>query len=641
MSNQRQYVRMSTVFPVEFEVFRDDGPHGSSGILQGYTRDVSAGGMCIELKSFGKDAENLFHPNAPLELTIHTTFAKNPVKAAARIAWLMREDTRPVAYRLGVAYTRIDEKAQRRILKHAQRLIWFPRATAVFVAGLAIALAFSTFYVQRIAGENRRLVRQMTDAAAERSHVAVKLDELERRRSSLEKELLKARTKIKAQEASLGTLARENVEAKRAAQKKLRAAMADEKAVDRELESIRQGQEKLKAAYASLNETSRQSAGEALRQMYAWLKTHRNLRTGLVTSYEGDPGLEDWAFTYDQSLAAMAFAAFGDTGPAANVLEFYRSRAQTDHGGYFNAYDAVDGSPKENVVRVGPNVWIGLAALQYEKKTGDGRFLPMAVRLGDWLAGLQDAEGGVKGGPGVSWYSTEHNLDAYAFFEMLEALTGDKRFGDAKRRTLGWIKKYAYTAKERRMQRGKGDATIATDTFSWAVAAIGPKTLLEIGLDPEEIMAYAEEHCAVAVKYTLPSGKADTVRGFDFAKASNVGRGGVISTEWTAQVIVTYRILSEYFRSAGDEARGAKYAEKAEFYRNELQKLFITSPSRTGQGRGCLPYASTDNVDTGHGWRTPKGKRTGSVAGTAYGVFAWLGYNPFRLENPSAAEAGA
>ena len=121
------------------------------------------------------------------------------------------------------------------------------------------------------------------------------------------------------------------------------------------------------------------------------------------------------------------------------------------------------------------------------------------------------------------------------------------------------------------------------------------------------------------------------VKGFDFSKAENVGRGGVVSTEWTAQVIVAYQILGDYFKALGDPDKAALYADKSNFYLNELQKLIITSPSRTGQGRGCLPYASIDNVDTGHGWRTPRGMRTGSVAATAYGIFAWVGYNPFDL----------
>ena len=183
------------------------------------------------------------------------------------------------------------------------------------------------------------------------------------------------------------------------------------------------------------------------------------------------------------------------------------------------------------------------------------------------------------------------------------------------------------------MNRGKGDATIATDTFSWAVAAIGPEVLRKIEFDPEEIMSFAEDHCKVTVSYKQPGGKVAKATGFDFSKGQNIGRGGIISTEWTAQMIVSFGILARYFDALGEAEKSALYQDKAHFYLNELQKLLITSPSRTGQGKGCLPYASVDNADTGHGWRTPKGARTGSVAGTAYGIFAWTGFNPFDLHN--------
>jgi hypothetical protein len=145
-------------------------------------------------------------------------------------------------------------------------------------------------------------------------------------------------------------------------------------------------------------------------------------------------------------------------------------------------------------------------------------------------------------------------------------------------------------------------------------------------------MAFAETHCAVTVDYRRPDGARVALRGFDFTKARNLGRGGVISTEWTAQMIVAYQVLAQHHELAGDPAAAARYREKATLYLNELQQLFVTSPSKIGQGHGCLPYASIDNVDTGHGWRTPKGKQTGSLSATAYGIFAWMGYNPFHLQ---------
>ena len=60
--------------------------------------------------------------------------------------------------------------------------------------------------------------------------------------------------------------------------------------------------------------------------------------------------------------------------------------------------------------------------------------------------------------------------------------------------------------------------------------------------------------------------------------------------------------------------------------------MIISSLSAFGQGNWCLPYASQENIDTGHGWRTPKGDKTGSVAATAYTIFAISEFNPLMFK---------
>ncbi len=597
---------MNTVFPVELEeVFEPSGEKSPSQPLQAFTRDISEGGMCLELKSFGVAAEELFSiPDAQFGLTINPPFSHHPIKAVAKIVWLKKQEVAGATlYMIGVQYVQIDPANRRRLIQYAKRLLWIPRITlaTVLVMGAVILTLYSRD--QELIRQNKTLVRQLVQNAENKSSITSDLYELQKKKTALDQALVKAQGRIR-------TL------------------------IEQELHQVREGKEKLRSTYRTMETEEKLTAAAALKQMVQWMGSHQNLHTGLVASYEGDARLEDWAFTYDQALAVQVFLLFGDTKSAKNILSFYDSRAAREQGAFLNAYDATHGQAFEHVVHVGPNVWIGIAALQYEHKVKDGKFLPLARSVADWVMSQQDAEGGLKGGPTVTWYSIEHNLDAYAFFSMLYQETKDERYRQARGRLLSWIKTYAYSVKEKRMNRGKGDATIATDTFSWAVAAMGPETLKAIGFDAEEIMEFAQEHCGVEVDTAGPGGKTMKVKGFDFSKAENIGRGGVVSTEWTAQVIVTYQILADYFDALGDPDKATLYSDKATFYLNELQKLIITSPSRTGQGRGCLPYASIDNVDTGHGWRTPRGMRTGSVAGTAYGIFAWVGYNPFNLNNP-------
>lgn len=368
--------------------------------------------------------------------------------------------------------------------------------------------------------------------------------------------------------------------------------------------------------------------------MYDWIKNHQNRVTGLVMSYEGDKDLEDWAFTYDQSLASQCFILMGDKKNAQDIFDFYKHKAEKAEGGFTNAYDTFTGGVVEYSVRAGPNIWLGIAILHYTYKFKDETYLSIAEDIAQWVIKLQneDKEFGIRGGPNVTWLSTEHNLDAYAFFGMLYRITEEKKYEEAQKRVFAWLKKNAFNKKEGRFNRGKGDATIATDTFAWAIAALGPGLLTESDMDPDQIISFADANCLVTTDYKRPDGQWVKITGFDFGKYEHVPRGGIVSTEWTAQMVIALRVMSEYHRQKNEFEKSSYYKTKSEYYLSELEKMIISSPSRIGQGEGCLPYASQDNVDTGHGWRVAQGASTGSAAGTSYAIFAIYNYNPLMLD---------
>ncbi|MCM8757595.1 MAG: hypothetical protein NC903_00860 [Candidatus Omnitrophica bacterium] len=89
--------------------------------------------------------------------------------------------------------------------------------------------------------------------------------------------------------------------------------------------------------------------------------------------------------------------------------------------------------------------------------------------------------------------------------------------------------------------------------------------------------------------------------------------------------------MSKFYENKNLSLKAHYYEAKAQDYLSNLLKLLISSPSPAGLGEGCLPYASEDFVDTGHGWTTPKGKSTGSVSSTAYTLFAYYGFNPLKF----------
>ena len=343
------------------------------------------------------------------------------------------------------------------------------------------------------------------------------------------------------------------------------------------------------------------SASDSLDQsLYAWIRDRQDPKTGLVPSYSGDPALEGVAFTYDQALAVHVFCAFGDLDRAKRVIAFFE-RAERSENLYYTAYDSKTGSVWEYNVHTGPNAWIGMAALRVARLAKSRPTQALAAVLGDALARLQDAEGGLPGGPGITWYSTEHQLDAYAFFDALQAETGNPVYAKTRDAVLAWLRQNAFDPATSEVRRGKNDAVLACDTYSWSVAALGPSVLQKAGMDARAVMQRAEDLCRVTV---TAGGKE--ISGFDFTDAAAIRRPAVVSTEWTAQAALSWRI-------AGDPDRASAY-------------LDAIAPLVSGS---ALPYASAPSAETGHGWKTPAGEKTGSVAGTAYFLLARKGCNPF------------
>ncbi|MFH1782235.1 MAG: PilZ domain-containing protein [Candidatus Omnitrophota bacterium] len=665
--NRRNYIRLNSVFPVEYQ-FIDTKTSGSiSDIMQAYTKNISKGGMCLEANTTDLEFEALLkRKDLTLDIRFNIPLDHKKTKATGDIIWYKKiESGYPAKYLIGLSFKDMEKSEIDRIYFHALRTYLTPRIVKGLVAVLVIGLLY--FYVTdfRLKRENRLLAQNLVELSSKKSGFEKNIldiddehNELEEKLQENEKMLMEYKDRIKNLESETETLRkkentftqveREDKKFEKKFKEELEIALSEKEGLNKEvslllgeitvlkdqIEGLSDKRVVVEEALSDMLPSFEIVESKSMDSMYRWLKNHQDRISGLVVSYEGDKGLEDWAFTYDESLAAQCFTLMGEKERAEKIFEFYSKKAKRVRGAFINAYDAYSGLPLEYNVHTGPNVWLGIAILQYIDKFEDKSYLGMAKGIGDWLIALQeeDEEFGIRGGPNFQWFSTEHNLDAYAFFGLLYNITKDKAYLKAQDRSLTWIMKNAYDHKEGRMNRGKGDATIATDTFAWAIAAIGPEVLKEKGMDPDQIISFAEENCLVATDFARPNKEIITVTGFDFGKHTNIARGGMISTEWTAQMIVSMKIMARYHDEKGNTERSIMYKRKADFYLSELEKMMIISSSKIGQGEGCLPYASQDDVDTGHGWRVPKGSRTGSTAGTSYTIFAKNDYNPLSIE---------
>ena len=611
----REYIRLNSVFPVSFKMSGVFDGTIVADWTQGYTCNISKGGICLEASHVKKwVADYLNESEQSLDLRISIPLGLPPIKAVAQVLWMNvveEKEEENKKYQIGVGFTDIDKKDLKRMMAKA-RWFKFSFKTVVAVAvALLIAFLGSTFREYKLREANKKIIQSLVISQQEENQTNKIIEQIIREKKIISKQI-----------ESMSNNVEGSSDFKNQYEELVRreGKMNDQlKVISRRIEGMEES---------------------VVEQMYKWLKNYQSPTTGLVSSFKGDVGIvKDWAFIYDQALTVTAFLLFDDVDGAKNILNFFQRNLKNDFQGFPNGYYYDSGDVSEWTVHSGPNIWVGIAIMQYSNRTGDYYYLPMARRIADWIIMMQnkDPKGGIKGGPDLTWFATEHNLDAYAFFDMLIQVTGEEKYVIAKKKVFSWLKEYALIPhgkdyKSPPINRGNGDATIATDTYAWGLAAIGPKLLDETGMDPEQIMNFAQEHCGVDVVYVRPSGMKINVKGFDFSKSANMPRGGLVSSEWTAQMIISFKMLSDFFNDKDEYNKAGYYREKSEIYLGELNKLIISSPSARGQGEGCLPYATLPNVDTGHGWLTPHGESTCSVAGTAYGIMAIKRFNPLMFE---------
>lgn len=641
-SERRKYLRLDTVFPVQFRILSLQGDIPLSEWLQGFTNDIGKGGLCLKINNLPSNLRELVNnKQARVSLEIDIPLRATAVSALAKISWVGELDEASSNYLIGLNYEQIDNADNKRIIAYGRmKKLFFPvMASLVIILGLGFGV--NTYLNYKLVKGNQALVGELVNILQEstiakgkikqiskdKEDAQLKIQSLEVRIKSIDEERQGLAEKVKAEESKavqkigeLNSMVEKLSKEKAALQEGLIHSQQKENTVAEQL--LRLDEKKIVLEKANLD------------KMYKWLVIHQNPRTGLVMSFEGAEDITDWAFIYDQALVLQVYMNFSDFERARKVLDFFTRKVKKSDGLFFNAYYVNDGNPAEYTLHCGPNIWLGIAIAQYTKKADDKKYLGLAEGIAYRIMEIQneDKDGGIRGGPGLAWYATEHNLDAYAFFGMLYKLTGKEIYMTARDKVLSWLILHTYDRSEVPIMRGKGDSTIATDTYAWSIAAIGPQKLDELGMNPDKIMEFTEEACGVEVSFKRPEGQTVKIRGFDFAPQKHLARGGVVSSEWTAQMTLSFKIMADYYNKKNMPAKAKVYETKANEYLEQLWNMIISSPSPSGQGEGCLPYATTDSVDTGHGWLTPKGKYTGSVSGTSYTLFAYNNFNPLQLE---------
>ena len=306
---RRYYVRLDSVFPVQFQLVSLDGATILSDWTQGFTNNIGKGGICLEINNLKKElAELISARQAKVALAIEMPLGRNPVKAHSTVAWVQAVADQPSRYLVGLRYESIDTQQNARILRYALAKKFFAPLALVLLFLFGLGLTLNAYVNFKLIKGNRVLVEQLVgilqdssiarqkikQISREKEEFQLKLQTLEQHLKSLEEE--KSKKKEEANKiGQLNTMIDKLTQEKAALQEQLIGLQHKESLVTNELLDI----EKKKASIEKAN----------FDKMYQWIKIHQNQQTGLVMSFEGDSNIANWAFIYDQALAEIGRAS--------------------------------------------------------------------------------------------------------------------------------------------------------------------------------------------------------------------------------------------------------------------------------------------------------------------------------------------
>jgi c-di-GMP-binding flagellar brake protein YcgR len=113
-SDNRKHTRLRSYHLVRFRFLTGDGGKQYSASIVAGTRDIGAGGICLETKEALPQA-------SVIELMINFSHSGTPVTALAKVSWVKKLKSVDM-YRYGLEFVEMDDNLRRMIQDHVERI---------------------------------------------------------------------------------------------------------------------------------------------------------------------------------------------------------------------------------------------------------------------------------------------------------------------------------------------------------------------------------------------------------------------------------------------------------------------------------------------------------------------------------------
>jgi len=139
--DNREYLRLESAFPIEFTIVRLQGDLPGINWLNGCTRNVSKGGICLETDKLDEHTSKFISDeNVFLELKLFVPPTQPPMKAVTEILWHKKMSDNKMM--LGLKFRTVAKTDINRLMKHAK---WFQISAKAIVAASIITVMIVIF----------------------------------------------------------------------------------------------------------------------------------------------------------------------------------------------------------------------------------------------------------------------------------------------------------------------------------------------------------------------------------------------------------------------------------------------------------------------------------------------------------------
>lgn len=212
-AERRKYIRLNTVFPIEFQLVGEEDRRPLSELREGFTRNIGRGGMGIfakTLKEHDKEFFNFVPNETKLKLIINIPPDKEPVECYAKVEWIEKESSPIVdTYMFGVSYDFVNEIEYKEIMNYVKWLRLKPKLILLAVVLLAIAFAFSFTLLLKINKRRMESESKLSESITESKRAKAEKMAAEKKKSEMETTLETIEKEYLAIQADYGKLVEE------------------------------------------------------------------------------------------------------------------------------------------------------------------------------------------------------------------------------------------------------------------------------------------------------------------------------------------------------------------------------------------------------------------------------------------------